>query len=211
MSRGGPDPHADSRTAGSSADPAADAERARVVLLRGVNVGGHARIEMAALRETCVGLGWATVRSYIQSGNVVARASQAAESMEARLRAAIELRWKLDVAVFVRDLAVWSRYVEVNPFPEEAAARPASVMLCVSHAVPTRDAALVLAARGTAGERVAEAGGALWIHYPAGAGRSRIETASIERALGSRISMRNWATVLRLLAMAGEIAGGGEG
>jgi len=185
--------------------------RTFVVLLRGVNVGGHARVEMAGLREVCAGLGWESVRSYIQSGNIVARSEDSAEGMGIALRTAIRDRWEMDPAVFVREASTWSGYVDANPFPGAAAARPASVLLCVSDATPSEESIRSLEARGKEGERVEVAGGAIWIHYPAGAGRSRVDTATVERVLGARISMRNWATVLRLDAMALEATGSGNG
>jgi len=196
---------------GEPADEQTHRKRAFVVLLRGVNVGGHARVEMAALREVCAGLGWESVRSYIQSGNIVARSEDSADEMGTALTTAIRDRWEMDVAVFVREAATWSGYVAANPFPEEAASRPASVMLCVCSATPSGESIRAMEARGTAGERVAVAGGAIWIHYPAGAGRSRVDTATAERVLGARISMRNWATVLRLDTMAVDAAGIGDG
>ena len=42
-----------------------------VALLRGVNVGGHNQIKMAALRDMLGGLGHQDVVTYIQSGNVI--------------------------------------------------------------------------------------------------------------------------------------------
>lgn len=42
-----------------------------IIVLRGVNVGGHARIPMAALRQTLTAAGADNVASYIQSGNLI--------------------------------------------------------------------------------------------------------------------------------------------
>ena len=44
-----------------------------VVLLRGVNVGGHNKVPMADLRKLLSERGHQEVRSYVQSGNVVLR------------------------------------------------------------------------------------------------------------------------------------------
>ena len=44
---------------------------ARVVLLRGINVGPNKRIAMPALREALTDAGFEDVRTYVQSGNVV--------------------------------------------------------------------------------------------------------------------------------------------
>ena len=47
--------------------------RTLVGLLRGVNVGGNCMLAMADLAALCTKLGFADVRTYIQSGNVVFR------------------------------------------------------------------------------------------------------------------------------------------
>src|SRR5207302_1166591 len=42
-----------------------------VALLRGINVGGHAKVAMAQLRHCVAGLGFEDVRTLLQSGNLV--------------------------------------------------------------------------------------------------------------------------------------------
>ena len=44
-----------------------------ISMLRGVNVGGHNRIQMDALRAVYESLGFRDVRTYVQSGNVIFR------------------------------------------------------------------------------------------------------------------------------------------
>jgi uncharacterized protein (DUF1697 family) len=58
-------------------------------------------------------------------------------------------------------------------------------------------AAQALAGR-CAGERVAVSGGALWIDYRDGVGRSPVGPAMAERAIGRPATGRNWNTLLRL-------------
>lgn len=53
-----------------------------------------------------------------------------------------------------------------------------------------------------AGERVARVGETLWIHFPAGAGRSKLTPAVLDRVAGSPMTTRNWRTVLRLAELA---------
>jgi uncharacterized protein (DUF1697 family) len=43
----------------------------QIALLRGINVGGNKRVEMARLRELMEDLGYSDVRTYVNSGNVV--------------------------------------------------------------------------------------------------------------------------------------------
>ena len=49
-----------------------------VALLRGVNVGGNNKLPMKSLTALCEAQGCDSVRTYIQSGNVVFRANKRA-------------------------------------------------------------------------------------------------------------------------------------
>jgi len=74
-----------------------------VAFLRGINVGGHNRMKMDALRALCEGLGHADVRTYIQSGNVVFEAAEADDrALADDLAAAIDDAFSYDVTVMVR-------------------------------------------------------------------------------------------------------------
>ncbi len=47
-----------------------------VALLRGINLGGHKKIKMQELRASLTAMGFAEVKTYIQSGNVVFKAAK---------------------------------------------------------------------------------------------------------------------------------------
>ena len=70
-----------------------------VVLLRGINVGGHNKIPMKELRALCEGLGWTDVQSYIQSGNLLVTTDAAKESLQEELEQAIERRFGISIPV----------------------------------------------------------------------------------------------------------------
>ena len=86
-----------------------------VGLLRGVNVGGRNRIQMAEFRSICQSIGWEHAQTYIQSGNVVFTATGSPAALEIQLERAIERQLHLSVAVVVRSRDSWRRYVECNP------------------------------------------------------------------------------------------------
>jgi uncharacterized protein (DUF1697 family) len=169
-----------------------------VALLRAVNVGGR-KLPMAELRALCAGLGWTDVATYIQSGNLVFAAPGTPEAIEDKLETAIEQEFGLVVPVIVRSRAEWARYPGLNPFPEAAKDEPAKLHLLLSKRPPARGAAEAIQARAKAGEQVRQAGDALWLHYPEGAGASKLTPALIDRALGSPGTARNFNTVLKLL------------
>ncbi|MEA3034564.1 MAG: hypothetical protein QOH04_323 [Sphingomonadales bacterium] len=168
-----------------------------VALLRAVNVGGRA-LPMAALRELCTTLGWEDVVTYIQSGNVVFAAAGKAEALETALERAIAERFGLEAPAMVRTAAQWRTLLGANPFAKEAEAEPNRVFVGVPKRPPAAGAADRIAAKATAGERVKEAAGALWFHYPEGVGASRLTPALIDRAAGCAVTARNWRTAVKL-------------
>ena len=170
-----------------------------VALLRGINVSGHNKVPMAELRALAEEIGLADVRTYIQSGNLFFSADKQ-DGLEEKLETAIERRF-IPVPVIVRSAAEWARYPASNPFPEAAEAEPNRVMMMLSKAPPKPDAVAALQERARDGERIASAGGALWIHYPDGAGTSRLSPSLIDRLIGSPATARNWRTVLKIQEM----------
>ncbi|HEU0100213.1 MAG TPA: DUF1697 domain-containing protein [Allosphingosinicella sp.] len=172
-----------------------------IALLRAVNVGGR-KLPMAELRALCAGLGWKDVRTYIQSGNLVFEAGGSPEAVEARLEQAIKERFGFHSDVMVRSAASWAELLAANPFAEASQAEPSRVLVGLPKGRLRTGAAEAVAARASAGERVEEAGGALWFHYPAGVGTSKLTPALIDRAAGSPVTARNWRTMLELKEMA---------
>ena len=172
-----------------------------IALLRGINVGGHSKVPMARLRPLCETLGWKDVATYIQSGNVAFEASGSAQALETRLEKALESEFGFTPAVIVRSAAQWKALAGANPFPEEAREEPNRLLVGLSKLEPKAGAAEALQERAAAGERVRQAGDALWFHYPKGVGTSKLTPALIDRLAGSPLTARNWRTFLKLQEM----------
>lgn len=85
-----------------------------VALLRGVNVGGKNRVEMARLRDLFEGLGHKDVRTFINSGNVIFRARGRGNPARA-ITAAIEKEFGFPVEVLVKDLEAMERVERAIP------------------------------------------------------------------------------------------------
>ncbi len=171
-----------------------------VALLRAVNVGGR-KLPMAELRDLCGKLGWSDVATYIQSGNLVFAAAGKPEAIEKALEQTIAKGFGFDVPVIVRTAAQWAHYPAGNPFPEAARDEPNRLMLLLSKSPPAAGAEGVIQARAKAGEIVKRAGDALWIHFPEGAGTSKLTPSLIDRAIGSPATSRNHNSVMKLKEM----------
>ena len=73
-----------------------------LALLRGINVGGKNKVEMARLKQTFERLGHQDVSTYINSGNVIFTATKPSRS---DIEAAIAEDFGLELMVLVRDLS----------------------------------------------------------------------------------------------------------
>lgn len=175
----------------------------RVALLRGINVGGNRRVPMAELKAAMTDAGFADVRSYVASGNLVFAGDEPAASAEVLLEALIARRFGFAVDVLVRDAAAFVAHAAANPLAEAAAARPKALHLLLTKRPPAADCAAALAERARDGEIVRAAGGALWIDYAGGVARSKLTPALIDRLAGSAATARNWTTVQALCGMLG--------
>lgn len=171
-----------------------------VALLRAVNVGGR-KLPMADLRTLCAGLGWRDIATYIQSGNIVFAATATPAAIEAALERAIRESFGYEAPAIVRTAARWATLAAGNPFAAAAEVEPSRLMLLLSKAPPAKGAEDIIQARATNGEKVRRAGDALWIHFPEGAGTSKLTPSLIDRAIGSSATSRNYRTVTTLLAM----------
>lgn len=165
-----------------------------VLLLRGVNVGGHGKLPMASLREILARLGAREVEIYIQSGNAVMRDAPGAGEIAAAVEAAHGFR----PACLVIPARDFRAAMAADPF---AGARETPKLLhyffCTGR--PEADPAALEAALEN-GERARLIGPVLYFHAPNGLGRSKFP-ARAERLIGTSFTVRNFATVARLAAM----------
>jgi uncharacterized protein (DUF1697 family) len=102
---------------------------AYVALLRAVNVGGTGKLPMSDLKALCEAQGYAKVRTYIASGNVVFHASGSEAEVKAALEAALLDYAGKPVGVMVRNAAEMAAVLKANPFSDEAPNRTVAIFL----------------------------------------------------------------------------------
>lgn len=174
----------------------------QIGLLRGINVGGHKQVAMADLRNVLTKLGFADVRTLLQSGNVIFTGSGTGARLEKQLETEVEKRLGVQSDCFVRTCGEWSDLVSRNPFREEAGRDPGHLLVMLLRAAPDAQSVKALQAAIQGPEVVRASGTHIYIIYPDGIGRSRVTNALIEKKLGTRGTARNWNTVLKLNALA---------
>ena len=174
-----------------------------IAMLRGVNVGGHQKLNMEALRSLCTRLGLQDVQSYIQSGNLVFRDDGADPRVLAhRLQAAIEGKFGFKPGIILRTAAELRRVVAKNPFAGRAGIEPSRLLVVFLAEKPTPEACAEVSALPSEPEEHILNGRELYVYYPNGMARPKIPPARIEKMLQCVSTGRNWNTVNRLLDMA---------
>lgn len=67
-----------------------------IILLRGINVGGKNKLPMAELKQFLTELGFERVTTYIQSGNVILKSDQPADTVRRTIETRLPKKFKLD-------------------------------------------------------------------------------------------------------------------
>jgi uncharacterized protein (DUF1697 family) len=177
---------------------------AHVALLRGINVGGKNKLPMKDLAAMFEEVGCEDVRTYIQSGNVVFRASkQVAERVPERVSAAIKERFGHRVPLVLRTAEELRAVSKENPFLAKAKKDGDTSALHVMFLdeEPPKTRVEGLDPERSPGDTYEVHGREIYLHCPHGLARTKLTNDYFDRALKATSTVRNWNTVLRLLAM----------
>ena len=174
-------------------------EAATVAFLRGINVGGHKKISMAALKEAFESLGFKNVMTVLASGNVVFEAPGHDRALADTIAARLEKAFGFPAKVVLRAVRELRAIIASDPFKgapsgpdiklyvtflaEKKAGRPARL--------PPKPSEGFRLIRVTPGEVFSV------IRISTDAGTPDL-MAFLESAFGREVTTRNWQTVLKL-------------
>jgi uncharacterized protein (DUF1697 family) len=176
---------------------------ATISLLRGVNVGGHHKIGMGALRELYESLGLRPAQTYVQSGNVVFRTeARDFTRLSKRIADAIEQRFGFRPGVILRTAADLRAVIAANPFASRRDLDPSRLLVQFLASEPPADVRERILRIESEPEELRMEGRELYIYYPSGMARPKVPWTSIEKMLQTPCTGRNWNTVRKLLEMA---------
>jgi uncharacterized protein (DUF1697 family) len=173
----------------------------QIALLRGINVGKAKRVAMADLREIVESLGFSDVQTLLNSGNVVfASAKKVTGDPAARIEKALTARTGITARVTVLGAAELATIVDDNPLLR-VAKDPSRMLVTVLTQPADRAKLAPLVKEKWAPEALALGKRVAYLWCPKGVLESRA-AAAVQRALGDAMTSRNWATILKLHAMA---------
>ena len=171
-----------------------------IALLRGINVVGRRKLLMKDLAALLERGGLHSVRTYIQSGNVVFQSTHGtAATLAAAIGALIAKRAGFEPQVMVLSGRELAAAIAANPFPE-AQRDHKSLHLFFLSARPPRPDLDSLARLKVGREGFALTGKVFYLFTPHGFPQCALHD-KVERFLGVHATARNWRTANELLAM----------
>jgi uncharacterized protein (DUF1697 family) len=162
-----------------------------VALLRGVNVGGRSTVPMAGLRGVFEEAGYESVRTYINSGNVL---FEGAKPDAAKLEQAVAQTFGVNATVVLRTFAELREVAGSHPFGDDTS----HTFVAFLAEKPARDAGRSLAEVDAGDDLYELRGRELFLQYPNGLRNAKLGAGVFERRLGVRATVRNWNTVTKL-------------
>ena len=153
---------------------------------------------MPRLREALEDAGFDDVQTYVQSGNVVLSTSKNAKQTARAVEKVIKHHFRIYVPVVVRTRGELAAVVKANPL-ESVAKDPKRYQVTFFETAPDSKLIRKLDELAVHDERLAQSGREIYAWHPAGIARSKLWN-ELARAPGTS---RNWATVTKLLELAG--------
>jgi uncharacterized protein (DUF1697 family) len=161
-------------------------------LLRAVNVGGTGKLPMTELKRLCEEAGFAKVKTFIASGNVVFTTNLSEAKVKEALERALESYAGKRIDVYVRTADELAQVVRDNSFFDRPANRTLALFL---DDAPPQDA--VDTAKGRADEEIALGKREIYVFYSSGIADSKLRFPAVKGG-----TSRNMNTVAKLAAMA---------
>ncbi len=171
-----------------------------VALLRGINVGTAKRVAMADLRRLLESLGYADVRTLLNSGNAVFTSPGPESAVARAVETAIAGELHMQVRVIVRSGSALAEVVAANPFAASGLDQKRLAVTFLDAEAPVarwRD----IQADGYLPDRWAKGDRCVYLYLPNGFSGSNLP--DFGKVLGVTATARNWATTTRLSALSG--------
>ncbi len=174
-----------------------------ISMLRGVNVGGHNKIKMDALRALYESLKLRDAQTYVQSGNAIFRTDERdIPRLTKRIEDGIDRKFGFRPDVILRTAAEMREVIARNPFEKRRGIEPSKLLVLFLASDPGAEAREKVLQIKCDPEELRIEGRELYIYFPNGVGRSKLSTAKLEKTLKTPGTGRNWNSVTKMLEMA---------
>jgi len=164
-----------------------------VAMLRAVNVAGTGKLPMAELKAIGLGCGFANVRTFIASGNLLFDSDLTEVDVTQLVADKVGAFFGKPVPLFVRSAAEMAEVAAGNPFTDD---KPSRVMAHFIADPPSE--AMLAEARDVVGERMALGPRMIYVSYGEGIGKTKLKLPAVRH--GTARNLNSVARMAGLLA-----------
>lgn len=178
-----------------------------ISILRGINVSGHKKVEMAALKALYEELGFEVVTTYIQSGNVIFKSRKNVSENEqiTAIERAILAKYGFEVPVIVRSLEEMKQVVLNNPFVKENDIDVEKLHVTFLAAIPEGVKTDAIKNLDYSPDKFIIDGKEIFLYCPGGYGITKLSNNFFENKLKVTATTRIWKTVNKLIELATKV------
>jgi len=177
-----------------------------ISILRGINVGGHNQIKMEPLRQMYIGMGFTSVQSYIQSGNVIFNASDTAKiDLEESISETIFLTFGIRIATIVLTTEELGNALKNNPYSSDLSKDTARIYFTFLSKVPDMKLLGTVPPAFYAPDEFSYLDKVIYNYCPNGYGNTKLTNTFFENKLKISATSRNLKTVTELFTLAQKV------
>lgn len=172
-----------------------------IALLRGINVGGKNKIKMIDLKKIFELLGFKNVKTYIQSGNVMFDCDSHDEvTLATQIENKIGETFKILVKVIIRSEGELRNIITNNPFIKVPDIELDKLYVTFMSDNPVQTSISFLDARKGENEKFTIISRQVYLYFPNGYGKAKLNNTFIEKKLKIVATTRNWKTINNIVA-----------
>ncbi|WP_196893649.1 DUF1697 domain-containing protein [Aureivirga marina] len=166
-----------------------------IVLLRGINVGGHRKIAMKDLKILLEEKGFKDCKTYIQSGNIILNSTENKENIKYEIQNSIQEKYDFEVKTFVFEIDEWNKLISENTDEIENGSK---YFVAFLNKLPSKTSLESLENIEFKDETWKIQKTQIYFETPSGIGKSKLNNNFIEQKLKVEATTRNWKTILKL-------------
>lgn len=175
-----------------------------VALLRGINVSGHKLIKMADLKIHLEELKFKTIKTYIQSGNIIFETSSAdTDKLAKKITQKIKEKYGFDVPVIVLSMNNLNEIIDNNKFLNNVEKPIDRIYITILDKHPTDSDINKLKSVDYTPEEFILHQNFIYLYFPEGYANAKLSTNFFEKQLKVKATTRNWKTICKVWELTG--------
>jgi uncharacterized protein (DUF1697 family) len=169
-------------------------------MLRGVNVSGQNKIKMPELADLYKDLGFTSVQTYIQSGNVIFQAGDQdpVNEISEKIEIAILRKFKYHVPVIIRTKEEMKAVIDANPIIKSDSPSTGKFYITFLKDAPLSSDIEKISHFDYLPDKFVIIGREVYLDCAGGYGTSKLSNTFFENKLKMKATTRNWNTVNKL-------------